>query len=333
MRIAQLVLGAAISIFCVWLSMRDVRPGEVIAALAGAHPLGFVGVVCTTLLGFWIRAFRWRFLLTTPKPVSLGSLYSATMIGFMANNILPLRLGEIVRAWALGRREGIPKTRVFATVVVERVVDMLTLIGILGIAVLVHPLSEETEAGRLTQLGARVLVFTSVALTLAIIAIEHKPHWMKAVVRLLTAPLPAEPRAKAAGMIEHFLEGLGLFRDVPRLLGVFALSFLMFGVVVLGIHSCLWALRIDVPWYGGLMMLVITAIGIMVPAAPGYIGTMNLACIAGLALFGVGKDLAVPFSWLYWAGQWIPVSIVGFWYLGREGLSLRSLGSLGDDGA
>jgi hypothetical protein len=73
-------------------------------------------------------------------------------------------------------------------------------------------------------------------------------------------------------------------------------------------------------------MLVITAIGIMVPAAPGYIGTMNVACIAGLALFGVGKDMAVPFSWFYWASQWLPVTLVGLICLHREGLSLRALG-------
>jgi hypothetical protein len=66
----------------------------------------------------------------------------------------------------------------------------------------------------------------------------------------------------------------------------------------------------------------------MVPAAPGYIGTLNLACVAGLALFPnhIGKDLAVPFSWFYFASQWLPITVVGLVYLNREGLSLRSLG-------
>ncbi len=159
-----------------------------------------------------------------------------------------------------------------------------------------------------------------------IVILEHQPRLMTAVVRFLTSPLPAGVRDRSRHLMDQFLEGLGLFRDIPRLLWVFVLSFTMFGVVVLGLHASLWALRIDVPWYGGLLMLVITAIGIMVPAAPGYIGTMNLACIAGLALFGVGREAAVPFSWLYWAGQWIPVTLVGIYYLRREGLSLRSLG-------
>jgi len=125
---------------------------------------------------------------------------------------------------------------------------------------------------------------------------------------------------------ELFKPGLGLFRDLKRLSWVFLMSFLMFGVVVLGLQASMWALGIELPWYAGLIMLVITAIGIMVPAAPGYIGTMNVACIAGLALLRVGKDLAVPFSWFYWASQWAPVTLVGLWCLQREGLSLRSLG-------
>src|SRR6185436_5472338 len=116
------------------------------------------------------------------------------------------------------------------------------------------------------------------------------------------------------------------FRDLPRLAWVFLLSFGMFGIYALALAISMASLGIQVPWYAGLTMLVITAIGIMVPAAPGYIGTLNLACVAGLALFSVGKELAVPFSWFYWAGQWIPVSLVGFYYLRREGLSLRSIG-------
>jgi len=71
----------------------------------------------------------------------------------------------------------------------------------------------------------------------------------------------------------------------------------------------------------------------MVPAAPGYIGTLNLACIAGLALFGVPKDLAAPFSWFYWVSQWLPITVIGLVYLNREGLSLKSLGQAGESAA
>jgi uncharacterized protein (TIRG00374 family) len=327
----KLGIGLVVSILAIWLAMKDVRPVEVWNALKQANYLGFAGVMLLTIFGFWIRAFRWRWLLSTPRPVPYGTLFSATMIGFMANNLLPLRLGEFVRAWALGRRAKVSKTTVFATVVVERVVDMITLLSIFGLTLLVHPIAESTEAGKLVRAGAGVLVTASVGLTAFVIVLERSPALMARVLGLITRFLPAALGARVHQLLTHFIDGLKVFRDIPRLAWVFLLSFVMFGVFTLCISMSMWALAIDVPWYGGLVMLVITAIGIMVPAAPGYIGTLNLACVAGLALFGVGKEQSVPFSWFYWAAQWIPISLVGLYYLRREGLSLRRLGEMGEE--
>jgi uncharacterized membrane protein YbhN (UPF0104 family) len=203
---------------------------------------------------------------------------------------------------------------------------MLTLLGILGISLFVHPFSAATEGGRMVKAGAGLLLFLCLGLTFVVILLESQPVLARRVIAWITAPLPARLRDRVAAMVGHFLEGLGLFRDLPRLLWVFLLSFGMFGVYALGIAISMASLGIVVPWYAGLTMLVITAIGIMVPAAPGYIGTLNLACVAGLALFGVGKELAVPFSWFYFFSQWLPITAVGLFYLNREGLSLSSLG-------
>lgn len=332
-RALKLVVGLAVSAVCVWISMKDVHLPEVWSALRGANYLGFAAVMLLTLFGFWIRAIRWRWLFSAPRRIPTDSLFSATMIGFMANNVLPFRLGEFVRPWALARREGLSKTTLLATVVVERAIDMLTLLGILGLSLLVHPISGATEAGRMVQAGALVLVMLCVALTVFVIALERSPRLAHAVFDLVTRPLPAGPRDKIKRMLDHFLEGLGLFRDFGRLAAVFAMSFAMFLTFAFGLSLSMGSLGIHVPWYGGLVMLVITAIGIMVPAAPGYIGTLNLACIAGLALFGVGRELAVPFSWFYFASQWLPITAVGLFYLNREGLSLRSLGQAGEEPA
>lgn len=325
-RALQLLLGVTVSALCVWLSMKDVHFSEVLLALKGANLPGFALVMLVTLLGFWLRAVRWQYFIAAGRRIRIGSLFSATMIGFMANNVLPLRLGEFVRPWALARHERLSKTTLLATVVVERAIDMLTLLGIFGVSMLVHPIAGSTEAGRLVQWGARVLIGMCVALTVFVIAIERNRALAQAVVRSVTAPLPGGTRARAADMLEHFLEGLGLFRDLGRLARVFALSFTMFMCFAFGLGVSLWSLGIPLPWYAGMVMLVITSIGIMVPAAPGYIGTLNIACTAGLALFGVGKAQSVPFSWFYFFSQWLPITAVGLVYLNREGLSLRSLG-------
>jgi glycosyltransferase 2 family protein len=329
----QLILGILVSVVCLWWAMREVRLSEVWSALQRADWRGFFAVMGATLLGFWIRAFRWRWLLSTTRRISLGSLYRATMIGFMANNLLPFRLGEFVRAWALGRRENLSKTTVFATVVVERVVDMITLLAIFGISLLLHPIASTTEAGRITNAGATTLLLACVGLTVFLVVIERSPRLMGLLIERVARWAPERARQKAVSALSHFVEGLGLFRDLPRLLWVFALSFVMFGAFALSLQASMWALHLPVPWYSGLVMLVITAIGIMVPAAPGYIGTLQFACVAGLALFGIDKELANAFSWFYWAGQWLPVSMVGLWCLRLEGLGLASLGKAQENAA
>ncbi len=326
-RALKLLAGIAVSALCVWLSMREVDPARVVDSLRHANGTLFVALMGLTLLGFWIRAVRWRSFLAAGSRVSLDSLYRGTMIGFMANNVLPFRLGEVVRAWALARRERLSRTMVLATVVVERAIDMLTLLGILGITLLVHPMQRGSGAADLTQRGASVLIALCVALTVTLVVLERRPEHMRRLVHWLARALPERHRDKAVVALDHFVEGLSLFRDVPRLLWVFLLSFAMFGVFALGLQASMEALGIHLPWYAGLTLLVVTAIGIMVPAAPGYIGTMNLACVAGLALFGVHDKAATSsFAWFYWAGQWLPVTVVGLWFLHREGLSLRTLG-------
>jgi hypothetical protein len=322
----QLLVGVAISVAAVWFSMRGVSVPEVWRALSHSNLLLFGVVMALTLASFWIRALRWRSLLSGAQGPTLHSLYSATMIGFMANNVLPFRLGEFVRAWALARRERCSTTMVLATVIVERVVDMLTLLAILGVTMLVHPIQANSKAAEFTQAGATSLIVLTVGLTLLLIVLERTPGLARRVVHRLSTRLPERHRGRVAAALDHFVEGLGLFRDLPRLLWVFLLSFVLFSCFAVALQLSMLAFGIHLPWYAGFTLLVISAFAIMAPAAPGYIGTMNLACVAGLALFGVtNRELANSFSWYYWAGQWLPVTVVGLFYLRREGLSLRSL--------
>ncbi|HTR97232.1 MAG TPA: lysylphosphatidylglycerol synthase transmembrane domain-containing protein [Candidatus Acidoferrales bacterium] len=341
-RALQLGAGIVISVVCVLLSLVDVAPRDflhpgvlaqalhripqtiqaIVVALSHARWDGFAAVCVLTIFGFWVRAVRWRYFVQAGRPVPLSSLFSATMIGFMANNVLPFRLGEFVRPWALGRREQLSKSMLLATIVVERAIDMLTLLTIFGVALLLHPIAENTEAGHMVQQGARLMIALSLGLTLFVIAAERN----RKVAQLVLAVVPAKLRARAAHLLDRFLDGFALFRDLGRLVQVFALSLGMFlcYAAALGITGA--SMHIALPWYSGLVMLVVTAIGIMVPAAPGYVGTLNIACVVGLALFGIDQARASAYSWFYFLSQWLPITAVGLYYLHREGLSLKSLG-------
>ncbi len=332
-RWVNILIALVVSVVCVWLAMRHVSMSEMFRVLSGANWLGFAGTMVLTILGFLVRAIRWRSLIASPKRISTDSLFSTTMIGFMANMVLPLRLGEFVRPWALARREGLSKTMLLATIVVERAIDMLTLLSLLGIALFVHPISTESAAAQLLQKGALLLVGLSAFLTFFIVLLERSPRLAHAFIGLLTKPLPEGPRVKVQRLLDQFIEGLGLFKDVKRLVWVFALSFFMFLIYACAIWVSLWSLDILLGWDVALLMLVVTAIGIMVPSAPGYVGPLNAACVAGLALFKVAAEPAAAFSWFYLASQWLPITAVGLVYLNREGLSLGSLGQATEDTA
>lgn len=341
-RAIQLLIGIAISAVCVLFSLVDVepkdfvRPAIVSAAveripatlqviwekLAHSNWAGFAVICVLTIFAFWVRAVRWRYFVNAGRPVSTVNLFSATMIGFMANNILPFRLGEFVRPYVLARRENMSKSTLLATIVVERVIDMLTLLTIFGMALMVAPIGENTAAGRMVQGGARILLVLSVGLTVFVVAAERNRGLARAFTKLLPGPIGT----RIGALLEKFLDGFALFRDFGRLLQVFALSFGMFFCFAIALWITGWSLGIALPWYAGLVMLVVTAIGIMVPAAPGYVGTLNIACTAGLALYGIGKAPASAYGWFYFFSQWLPITAVGLYYLHREGLSLSSLG-------
>lgn len=328
-RAIQFTIAIGVSALCVWLSMKEVDLARVAESLRDANYLGFVAVMAITIFAFWVRAVRWRMLLRVERRVSTDSLFSATMIGFMANNVLPFRLGEFVRPWALARRENLSKSMLLATIVVERAIDMLTLLAIFGVALLVSPIAENTPAGRLVQGGARILLVLSLFLTVFVVVAERN----RALAHSLLGMVPGRLRGRAGRLLDRFLDGFALFRDVGRLIQVFVLSFGMFLCFAVALWITAWSLDIAVPWYAGLVMLVVTAIGIMVPAAPGYVGTLNVACTAGLALYGVGKTPASAFGWFYFFSQWLPITAVGLFFLNREGLSLSTLGHVQEEGA
>ncbi len=341
-RTIQLAAAIVVSLVCVLLSLVDVAPRDFVhpdvlraslvripdklmdirVSLAHANWGGFLLVCALTIFGFWVRAIRWRYFIRDARPLTTLSLFSATMIGFMANNVLPFRLGEFVRPWALARKERMSNSMLLATIVVERAVDMLTLLAIFGFALIVHPIGESTAAGRMVQQGARLMIVLSAGLTVFVVAAERN----RSLALALLKPVPAGARPRAEQLLERFLDGFAIFRDPLRLLKVFALSVAMFLCFAFALGVTGWSMHIDLPWYSGLVMLVVTAIGIMVPAAPGYVGTLNIACVVGLALFGVGNIPASAYSWFYFLSQWLPITSVGLWFLHREGLSLRSLG-------
>ena len=312
----QLALGLLLSAFLLWLSLRSLDLEVVGRALAGANWVWFLPICALTLLAFWLRAVRWGWLLHSVKPIGVGSLYSATMIGFAANNLLPARLGELVRPWAIGTSERISRSSAFATIIVERVVDMFCVLLLLAFALVLHPFPRMVQDAGLAALGVNLVLLA------LLVAIERNPAHAERLAAWVERRAPARVAPKAASLLRNFSAGLGVFRHGSGLLWVVVYSTLMYAVTALGLQGCMAAFGMDVPWYAGIVLLVVTAFGMMIAPTPGYLGAIQYACVLGLALFGIDRAVGFSFSLYYHLTQFLPITLVGLIYLGRAGLSL-----------
>jgi uncharacterized protein (TIRG00374 family) len=313
----QLLAGIAIGVGLLLFALRGVDMRALWDALVHANYWLLAPIIGLTLLAFYVRAVRWGVLLRTVKTaIPAGSLFSATMIGFAANNLLPARLGEFIRAWAIGRSERISRSAAFATVVVERIVDVFALLFFFCLALLLHPFTETVRRGGWMLLGVNFL------LLLVLVLAERHPERVSAFSRWAGGHLPGGIGARVHVLLDNFVVGLGVLRQGPAIGWVIVYSLLMYGLTLASIQAALAAFSFHVPWYASIVLLVSTSLGIIVAPTPGYVGAMQVACVWGLSLFGVDKSRAFSFSLYYHVSQFLPITLLGLWYLARQGLSL-----------
>lgn len=284
------------------------------------YPLVALGGI-VGLGGFVVRAIGWKYLLAPMARLRGLRLFTPVAIGYMANNLFPARLGEFVRAWVVGRREGVSKTGALATIIVERIFDGLTLLLILAAVSIFYPFPPWVKVGGWLVAG----VFLGLAGFLAVVAIK-----VKTALRLVDltvgrwAPAFAERMKSrvecfvAALDIRHHLRdtALGFLSCVVRWLFESCIYFSI--ILAMGLHR-------QVPLHAALFVMVVVNITTMVPSAPGYLGAVQLGCLASLAVFGVDNTTAATYSILLHADIFFPITLAGVVCLLKAHLSLASL--------
>lgn len=336
----KLWIGLAVSVATLALFLLTVDLGRMADALAEANYLYLIPGLALYLVSVFFRTVRWQVMLRHMKPIPIRRLYPIVVVGYMANNLLPMRLGELVRSYYIGEREGVSKTASLATIVVERVFDALVLlVFILAIAIFV-PLGGLVE-GFEEQLGiawpwlvAAVSVpFVALFGLLALLA--RYPERVRAVLRGILRFLPAGLWNTLWGLLELFIHGLASMRSPRSLAMLLVLSapiwlfeaglFFMVGYAF-DLHHVF-----DSSWELAVACLLVTSlanIGSSIPAAPGGIGLFELVAretLVLLPLATVDRAVAGAFAAVVHAVLLLSMIILGQAFLWREHLSLRAL--------
>lgn len=315
------LIGILISTVLLYLAFRKVDVHLLAESLAQAEYIWLVPAFFLMLISMVFRALRWKYLIRPIAEVKFFHLFSALAIGLMANNLLPARLGEIARAWVIGEKAGISKTASFATIVIERIFDGFTVIVFLLIVLLFGWMDFPAP---MRNAAYAVVVFYILALVfLAMLRFKREKAF--SLVKILTARLPAGTAAKVTKLLGSFVEGLVVLKRPRDIFAAALLSFLVWLPNIFVMHIVIRSFGLGIDILASITVFIIVTFGIMVPAAPGFVGTVQYCFVIGLGLFGVAESEALSVSIVYHASVFIPLTAAGLLCLAMEGMSFSGL--------
>jgi glycosyltransferase 2 family protein len=274
------LIGVAISIVALWLVLRSVDLAATAEALRSADWRWIAVLFGFTCLDLVIRALRWQRLLAPIAPVPYLHTLEYLCVGYLANNILPARLGELVRSHYAGDREGISRSTTLGTIVVERVVDLVTVVSIASVAILV--LSVRGIVASAVLVGAAVAALVAVVLAIGIAA-----HRLPGAMRI-AAWAARYPRVR--DVVVRLRDGLRVAGRPRTLVEVLLLSIVAWGSTILGFAAAGQSIGVEMTIGQAALMASGVALASAVPAGPANLGTFELAAVT------IGRAVGIPES-------------------------------------
>lgn len=328
-RTIRIALSIAISAVFLGFAIRKVDWAEAAAALAAAHYIYIVPMFGVTIWTLYIRAQRWRLLLRPVGTPAMRTLVAATNIGFMANMVLPLRMGEVIRPVLVSRKESEPLSGILATVVLERIFDMFTILFLFGVSASLVAVSEQVRHWGYYLSGLAAVVAA------VVMVVRWQEKLALRLLQLVLHPLPTTISSPVDHFFRGFVQALETLQSPLTFLQLLGWSLYLW-LVIASIYL-LGLLAFDVPaplLVGSITVSTIVAIAVSVPSAPGYIGSFQLGCTLSLAIFQVSQSHAIAYSIVLHLTQFAGVVGAGLYSLAREGMTMRQLEAVSEaDGA
>lgn len=312
------VLGIVVSALCLWLAVRAVDWGQFASALRGVQPWAAGGAAAVMVSGHVLRAWRWRLLLPSQRDARVIDLFHANLLGALANYILPVRGGDVVRVVAAGRRAAHGSGTMAGTVVVERLLDLLAVAAIVVVAAVAAPVP--------AWLGRALLTVAVVAGAGIAIVLASRGRVDRAVDFLAWgARWTGVSRERIGGVVRRFALGLHALSHFRRWAQVAGVTAGVWAAEACSVWLVLRGLGLPVSWPGALVVLGLLGLGLLVPSTPGALGVYEFMVVTGLGLYGVSAAQGLAAAVVLRAitlGVILPLGLVSLW---RESLSLAQI--------
>ena len=335
MKKKHLVIGLLIVILASYYAFKNVSLSELSNALQSVHYIYLIPAVLLVALTFLFRAIRWRYLVSSVKEVKTSDLFSPLMIGFMSN-ILPARAGEFIRAYLLGKKVNISFSASFATIFVERLMDMLIflflLVGVLFYSADIFPKAADGTDHRLLGYMVKfgwISFIGSICIFAFSILLQYKKDLAMKIVDFFTKPLPVKWSEKIVNMVHSFTDGLKILKDPKGFIASLFWSLMVWVAAVLVYYPIHLAFGIEnqIPVMSSVIVVSLT-VGIFISLfpAPAFLGSFQLACVVALhEIFGVSKAIAASYGIIAWLVAMGFIISVGLIFIVKDNISFKEL--------
>ena len=288
----------------------------------------------TTTLTYVLRALRWQYMLAPIGPTRFSQAFRTTVIGFAANTVLPARVGEVVRPYLLARSEGLSIPATFATIILERLLDLVTVLLFFGLFVFLFDpgvAATNPDLYAKVKVGGALAAAGSLLALVAVAVLARLGTRVEAFVRRITRVLPAGLGQKLAHLAHMFVQGMAVMRDPVRLAQSLLLSAPLWLSIALGIWLVTVAFHMTIPFTGSFLIVALLVVGVAVPT-PGAVGGFHEAFRIGTVVFyGVENDRAVGAAIVLHAVSFFPITILGALFMVQDGLSFGRMQRLGEE--
>jgi uncharacterized protein (TIRG00374 family) len=324
------LIGLLITVGLLWWAFHDVSAREVLAQVRQANIWWVLAAVVLATTSFLLRAVRWRILLLPAYPdIGFNSRFGAVAIGFMVNNLLPARLGEFARAFSLSRVEPIGVSAGFASVVVERVFDgiILALCVFVALASPGFPVGGGAEGGLVRGTATAGGAVFGLGLVVLWLLARFPKTALSLFEKTIGRVLPPHLTRRGTEILASFIGGLGALHDVR----LFARAMLWSLAIWIWLAASMWcgmlAFGVTGPGpMGALFLQGLIGFMVAIPSSPGFFGPFEAAARLGLLPYGVDANTIISFATTYHITTFVPITLIGLWYLRRLGLSWSEVG-------
>ena len=307
----NVILGLLVGLIFVWLAFRGTDIEGIKSSFKSANYLYLIPIVLLSVVVLMLRSYRWGVILEPLEKIDQRTLFSITAVGFMAISLLPVRTGEFVRPYLISRKSSIRIGSALATIVVERIFDMLTLMMVLLLILMMVELPEW-----IFRSACSILLIIIPLLFILIFMAVKRDASVKGVDRIIRV-LPEALSSRLMRLFHSFLDGLQILPDLKKTFYLAFLSILIWSLVAFATYILFSSFESmsGLSMAAAYTVLIITALGVTLPTAPGFVGNYHYSCVLALTLFGIPKNDALTFAILLHFIQVMVTILLGLIYL------------------